>query len=166
MNVTAGFHSSEKYSWLNPGTCIHVAVAAQQSGMTPSSVQSTSLLAARHPCSWLGRGSSHPTLDWLSPICYVAGGRGGQHVAALALDQAMASSTAPEWKMPNGMSVSCMSIWAGCGAQDRLVFCGGSSCDAVSIDPRSSRTVVHRDIARRLLPSKPQRRLQPMERSP
>ena len=39
-----------------------------------------------------------------------------------------------------------MSIWAGCGAQDRLVFCGGSSCDAVSIDPRSSRTVVHRDI--------------------
>ena len=185
MNVAAGFHSSEKYSWLNPGTCIHVAVAAQhsqhaaaaaaittmhcrpgQSGMTPSSVQSTSLLAARHPCSWLGRGSSHPTLDWLSPICYVAGGRGGQHVAALALDQAMASSTAPEWKMPNGMSVSCMSIWAGCGAQDRLVFCGGSSCDAVSIDPRSSRTVVHRDIARRLSPSKPQRRLQPVERSP
>jgi hypothetical protein len=165
VNVTAGFHSYEKYSWLNPGTCIHVAVAAQhsqhaaaaaaittiqcrpgQSGMIPSSVQSSSLLGARHPCSWLGRGSSHPTLDCLSPICYVAGGRGGQHVAALALDQAMASSTAPEWKMPNGMSVSCMSMWAGCGAHDRYVFCGGSSCDAVSIDPRSSRIVVHHGI--------------------
>ena len=165
-NVTAAFHSSDNYSWLNPGTCIHVAVAAQHgqqtasaaaisilncqsgsSGMIPLSVQSSFLIGARHPCAWLGRGSSFPTLDWERPICYVAGGRGGQHVAALALDQAMVSRTAQEWRMPNCMAVSCMSLWAGCGTtHGTLIFCGGSSCDAVSIDPRSSRTVVHPDV--------------------
>jgi hypothetical protein len=165
-NVTTAFHSSDRYSWLNPGTCIHVAVAAQHgqqtasaaaiailncqcgsSGMVPLSVQSSFLLGARHPCSWLGRGGSFPTLDWEHPTCYVAGGRGGQHVAALALDQAMVSRTAPEWRMPNCMAVSCMSLWAGCGTtHGTLIFCGGSSCDAVSIDPRSSRTVAHHDV--------------------
>jgi hypothetical protein len=166
LNVTAAFHSSDKYSWLNYGTCMHVAVAAphgQQSGsaavitimncqsdscgMVPVSVHSNFLIGGRHPCAWLGRGSSHPTLDWEKPICYVAGGRGGQHVAALEFDQTMGSRTAQEWRMPNGMAVSCMSLWAGSGVNcSCLMFCGGNSSDAVSIDPRSSRTLVHPGI--------------------
>ena len=162
MNVTAALHTSDKYSWLNPGTCIHVAVAAHQcqsvasaAAITiiscqngiPHSVQSSFLVGARHPCAWLGRGSSYPTLDLEKPICYVAGGRGGQHVAALALDQTSASRTAPEWRMPNSMAVSCMSLWGGCGnTYDNLIFCGGSSCHAVSIDPRAPRQILHHDI--------------------
>jgi len=163
MNVTAALRTNDKFSWLNPGTCIHVAVAAHQcqpaaaaaaitiisckSGL-PHSVQSSFFMGARHPCAWLGRGSSHPTLDWGKPICYVAGGRGGQHVAALALDQASALGTAPEWRMPNSMAVSCLSLWGGCGNSfdNNLIFCGGSSCHAVSIDPRSPATIVHHDI--------------------
>lgn len=166
LNVTAAFHSSDKHSWLKPGTCMHVAVLAPHSqhaaaaaavtimtchsapnGMTPLSVQSSFSIGARQPCAWLGRGSSHPTLDWDKPVCYVAGGGGGRCVAALELEPAMAGRPAQEWRMPNGMAVSCMSLWAGPAANHgSLMFCGGSSGDAVSIDPRSPRALVHPDI--------------------